>query len=158
MVLHLQFHAFHSPLGQILLEGSHCSIHGLQFLDSLELFPPSADYPLFLEAERQVTAYFRGELQEFSLPLTKNGTVFQQEVWRCLEGELPYGETWNYTQLAEKIGKPKAIRAVATACKANSLAILVPCHRILPKQGGIGGYNGGVWRKEFLLALERGSV
>ena len=87
------------------------------------------------------------------LPLDIQGTAFQQRVWQAL-CEIPVGETASYTEIAQRIGAPKSVRAVAGACAANKLALAIPCHRVIASGGGIGGYSGGVWRKEFLLALE----
>lgn len=109
--------------------------------------------PLHDEVERQLAAYFGGQLREFSLPLETPGTPFQQSVWRAL-CDIPYGTTCSYGQLAERIGSPGAQRAVGAANGANRVAIVVPCHRVIESGGGLRGYGGGLERKQFLLQLE----
>ena len=85
------------------------------------------------------------------------GTPFQEEVWRALL-TIPYGETWSYGELAQRVGRPGASRAVGTANGMNRIAILIPCHRVVNAAGRLGGYGGGVWRKRWLLDLERRRV
>jgi len=87
------------------------------------------------------------------LPLNLAGTAFQQQVWQMLQ-QIPYGETLSYSQLAERLGMPSAVRAVASACGANQLALLIPCHRVVRKNGDLSGYRWGVARKRQLLVLE----
>jgi AraC family transcriptional regulator of adaptative response/methylated-DNA-[protein]-cysteine methyltransferase len=106
--------------------------------------------------ERELAAYFSGTLQNFSVPLVYPGTPFQRRVWDQLLA-IPYGETRSYEQLAAAIGKPKAVRAVGHANGLNRISILIPCHRVINKDGKLGGYGGGLRRKEYLLALERAS-
>ena len=89
------------------------------------------------------------------LPLDIRGTVFQQQVWKALQA-IPLGQTVSYGDVAARIGKPKAVRAVATACASNVLALAIPCHRVVNKDGKLGGYGGGLWRKQALLTLEQG--
>jgi O-6-methylguanine DNA methyltransferase len=110
----------------------------------------------WLDALRaQLDAYFAGRRKRFDLPLAIRGTPFQEQVWRALL-EIPYGETWSYRDLATRIGQPGATRAVGTANGMNRIAIVIPCHRVVNADGRLGGYGGGVWRKQFLLDLERG--
>ena len=104
-------------------------------------------------AAEQLAAYFGGEIQAFDLPLDAGGTPFQQSVWRALCA-IPYGETRSYRELAEAIGNPKAVRAVARANGANPLSIVVPCHRVIGADGTLTGYAGGLEMKARLLALE----
>jgi len=94
-----------------------------------------------------------GKSQQFTLPIEFNGTPFQKSVWQALQ-TIPYGETTTYSALAEKIGRPTAARAVANAVGRNPNQIVVPCHRVLHKDGSIGGYHGGLPLKRQLLALE----
>ncbi|MER5777974.1 methylated-DNA--[protein]-cysteine S-methyltransferase [Streptomyces sp. NPDC002039] len=110
----------------------------------------------FPEVVRQLTAYFAGELNEFTLPLRMEGTDFQRSVWEQLV-RIPYGETWSYGQLADKLGKPGASRAVGLANGRNPIGIIVPCHRVIGASGGMTGYGGGVERKVKLLAFESGA-
>lgn len=102
---------------------------------------------------QQLEAYFAGELTAFELPMQLRGTAFQQRVWSALQ-EIPYGETISYGELARWVGNPGASRAVGTANGHNPVAIVVPCHRVIAADGGIGGYGGGLERKEWLLEHE----
>jgi AraC family transcriptional regulator of adaptative response/methylated-DNA-[protein]-cysteine methyltransferase len=106
--------------------------------------------------ERELARYFSGALKNFSVPLVYPGTPFQQRVWEELL-TIPYGDTRSYEQLAAAIGKPEAVRAVGHANGLNRISILIPCHRVINKDGKLGGYGGGLRRKEYLLALERTS-
>jgi O-6-methylguanine DNA methyltransferase len=105
------------------------------------------------EAERQLRAYFAGQLRRFELPLDMRGTEFQLRVWRELEN-IPYGETRSYTQIAAAINAPQAVRAVGAANGANPIPIIVPCHRVIGSSGKLVGYGGGLPLKKRLLALE----
>ncbi|MDJ0462822.1 methylated-DNA--[protein]-cysteine S-methyltransferase [Streptomyces sp. H27-C3] len=109
----------------------------------------------FGETVRQLDAYFAGELTEFDLPLRLAGTPFQQRVWEQLQ-QIPYGETWSYGELAERIGNPAASRAVGLANGKNPVSIIVPCHRVIGVAGSLTGYGGGLDRKQRLLAFESG--
>lgn len=102
----------------------------------------------------ELDAYFAGALHTFTVPLVMPGTPFQQAVWAQLRA-IPYGGTTSYGAIADAIGQPTAVRAVAQANGANRLAILLPCHRVIGKDGTLSGYGGGVWRKQRLLDLER---
>jgi methylated-DNA-[protein]-cysteine S-methyltransferase len=108
---------------------------------------------LLLEAVRQLQAYFDGTLREFQLPLDMEGTDFQLRVWNQLTS-IPYGQTRSYSQIAEAIGTPRAVRAVGAANGANPVAIVVPCHRVIGTSGKLVGYGGGLPLKQHLLALE----
>jgi len=103
----------------------------------------------------QLDEYFAGKRQGFDVPLVIRGTPFQEQVWRTLL-EIPYGETWSYRDVATRIGQSGATRAVGTANGMNRIAIVIPCHRVVNADGRMGGYGGGLWRKQFLLDLERG--
>jgi AraC family transcriptional regulator of adaptative response/methylated-DNA-[protein]-cysteine methyltransferase len=111
------------------------------------------DSPLFDDLRRQLSEYFAGRRRAFDLPLEYPGSPFQRRVWDAL-GRIPYGETRSYAELAAEIGAPGAARAVGRANGANRLAILVPCHRVIAADGGLGGYGGGLWRKLRLLETE----
>jgi len=102
----------------------------------------------------ELAAYFRGELNRFTVPVAHLGTDFQNEVWHQLE-QIPFGQTTSYEEIARRIGSPSACRAVARANASNRIAILIPCHRVIAKDGGLSGYAAGVWRKRQLLDLER---
>lgn len=108
----------------------------------------------FVEARRQFGAYFAGTLTEFDLPLAPRGTTFQQQVWAAL-CEVRYGEIVSYAEIARRIGRPAAVRAVGAANGANPIAIIVPCHRVIGSDGSLTGYGGGLPAKRFLLEHER---
>ncbi|WP_110766494.1 methylated-DNA--[protein]-cysteine S-methyltransferase [Planctopirus hydrillae] len=103
---------------------------------------------------QQILDYLAGKLRDWNLPIDVQGTPFQQEVWGALR-QIPYGETRTYAQLARSIGKPAAVRAVANACGANPLAIVIPCHRVIGSDGQLTGFRWGIERKAALLQLER---
>ena len=107
--------------------------------------------PLLEEAKRQLGEYFAKGRRAFDLPLAPKGTAFQMRVWQALQS-IPYGETRNYQQVAEMAGSPKACRAAGMANHNNPLSILIPCHRVIGKEGGLTGY--GLEAKRFLLELE----
>jgi len=112
-------------------------------------------HPLLDRLRGELAEYFAGTRREFSVPLVYPGTPFQTKVWDALR-RIPYGETRSYEQLAWSVGAPKAQRAVGHANGLNRLAIVIPCHRVVNKDGKLGGYGGGLWRKQLLLDLERG--
>jgi len=116
---------------------------------------PNPSHHCFLEkTNRELQRYFRGNLTTFSVPLVINGSDFQRSAWDFLR-RIPYGETRSYKDQAQAIGRPDAQRAVGCANSSNRLTILIPCHRIICSNGSMSGYAGEVWRKRFLLDLER---
>lgn len=143
---------FASPLGVITLREREGFLVSLSFTPDVPLLPPES--PLLIRAREQLLGYFAGNRRVFSLPLCPEGTAFQQAVWQQLM-RIPYGETCSYGQLAAAIGKPGAVRAVGNANGKNPLPILIPCHRVIAADGGLGGYSCGLKKKAFLLALER---
>ncbi|MFP4281275.1 MAG: bifunctional transcriptional activator/DNA repair enzyme AdaA [Opitutales bacterium] len=159
---------FASPLGPLMVAGDEAAVHLVEFWDrrmletqfaALEkrlgaVFFPGTTAPI-AQLESELEAYFRGERTRFATPLELTGSPHQETVWRALL-EVPAGETWTYGELAARVGKPSAVRAVARAVGENRLAIVVPCHRIVGADGQLTGYGGGLWRKRHLLALERG--
>ena len=104
--------------------------------------------------QKEVTSYFSGELNQFSVPLDVRGTDFQLEVWQELV-KIPYGETRSYNEIARAINRPSAVRAVGNANGDNNIAIIIPCHRVIGNDGDLTGYGGGLWRKKKLLDLEK---
>ncbi len=108
-------------------------------------------------AERELAAYFAGELRAFTIPLEMHGSAFELAAWRALRA-IPYGATRSYAEQAATIGRPSAVRAVARANGANRLAVVVPCHRVIGADGRLTGYGGGLWRKKRLIEIERASV
>ena len=145
---------------RLRLFASPAGIRGIEFVhpDSPRPVPSNARHatgpvPLLVEARCQLEAYFHGELREFQLPLDFEGTDFQGRVWRQLQ-TIPYGQTRSYSQIAQAIGSPQAIRAVGAANGANPIAIVVPCHRVIGANGKLVGYGGGLPLKKRLLELE----
>ncbi len=111
------------------------------------------DHPALAALSVELTAYFEGSLHQFSFPLDLRGTPFQLDVWHAL-GEIPYGEVRSYTDIANTIGRPRAVRAVGMANHDNSVPIVVPCHRVIGSNRSLTGYGGGLDLKERLLQLE----
>jgi methylated-DNA-[protein]-cysteine S-methyltransferase len=148
---------FESPVGPLLLAGDVDALRLVSFESSKHATPAPAgwkqDKTPFAEVVRQLEAYFRGELREFDVPLALEGTEFQRRVWNALRG-IPYGETISYLQLAERIGNPKAVRAVGLANWSNPIPIIVPCHRVIGSDGSLTGFGGGISTKKKLLELE----
>ena len=156
-----------SPLGPLLAGATQDGVCLLEFCESKSHdeqvaavrkrlaapVAPGSNEPLGL-LERELTEYFAGSLRRFTVPLTLAGTSFQNRVWENL-CEIPYAETRSYYDLAVAVGAPKAVRAVGRANGLNRIVILIPCHRVVNKSGALGGYGGGLRRKQFLLDLER---
>ena len=115
------------------------------------------DNPHLRQLKQEVAAYFKGDLHEFGVPVVIPGTPFQQRVWQELR-RISYGETLSYEAIATKLGEPNACRAVGRANGLNRLGIVIPCHRVVNKNGELCGYGGGVWRKRWLLDFEREHV
>lgn len=111
-------------------------------------------HPRLDELKQQLSEYFDGIRKEFNLPLLITGSHFQERVWNALQ-KIPYGTTSTYKQLAVSLGDQGAVRAVGRANGTNRLAILIPCHRVIGENGKLAGYGGGLWRKRWLLELER---
>jgi len=142
-----------SPIGPLTLWEENGHLTELHFGASDAAEPFLQKTPLAQEAQRQLSAYFAGELQRFDLPLAPKGTAFQQACWQALL-EIPYGQTRSYAEQAAAIGNPKATRAVGMANHRNPLPILIPCHRVVGKSGKLTGYAGGIDIKAYLLNLE----
>ena len=119
--------------------------------------PALGDHPLLDRLEAQLDQYFTGSRRAFDLPLDAGGTPFQREVWAALR-LIPYGKTISYAELARRVGRPEARRAVGAATGRNPLSIVIPCHRVVGSDGALTGYGGGLWRKKLLLELERRPV
>jgi len=156
MPIHYSY--FPSPLGDLLLAGvdEHLSFigfpEGKARMRHADVWLPQDT--AFDEAKRQLRAYFGGELTEFDLALSPEGTVFQQQVWQALR-TIPYGQTRSYGDVARQIGKPLASRAVGAANGRNPLPIVVPCHRVIGSTGALTGFAGGLQAKVTLLKLEQ---
>jgi AraC family transcriptional regulator of adaptative response/methylated-DNA-[protein]-cysteine methyltransferase len=112
-------------------------------------------HPLLEQLKAELAEYFAGTRREFTVPLVYPGTPFQVKVWNALR-RIPYGETISYEKLAWAVGTPRGQRAVGHANGLNRIPIVIPCHRVVNKDGQLGGYGGGLWRKQLLIDLERG--
>ncbi len=157
---------FDSPAGELVVGASSrgcCLVEyvergGLEKIKSwtrrrYHLEMVEGEIPLLQRVEEELRSYFSGSLRLFSFPLDLQGTAFEQSVWQELLA-ISYGRRTTYAELARRVNKPKAFRAVGRANGSNPLAIVVPYHRVVQTGGGMGGYGGGIWRKEFLLDLE----
>lgn len=146
-------HIITTPIGTLVATSNEEAVISLGFTDQpLKSIP--TDNPLLLRLEQELHEYFEGQRSTFSIPLSPKGTLFQKSVWEIL-CTIPHGETIPYAQEAKLFGNPKAVRAVANANGRNPIIILIPCHRVIATAGGIGGYSGGIDKKEFLLNLEK---
>lgn len=143
-----------SPLGPLTLTLSDGAVHGLDFGPSPRISVPPSMAPLLGRVISQLEEYFAGRRRDFDLPLRPDppGTGFQDAVWGAL-ARIPYGEVLSYADLAAWAGRPGAARAAGSACGANRIALLIPCHRALAKSG-LGGFGGGLEAKRWLLGLE----
>lgn len=147
---------YKSPLGIIEIIGSEYGISSVKL--NTELKKASKEIPTHLKTcVQQLDEYFKGERKEFDLKLDfGNTTEFTQKVWNALL-EIPYGHTTSYAVIAEKVGSPKAVRAVGMANRNNQIAFIVPCHRVIAKSGKLQGYFYGLDTKRALLQLENPS-
>lgn len=144
-----------SPLGTVLVTGNQSGVQNISITDTpcTETVVPDDLKDVVL----QLREYFEGKRKRFDLKLIPDGTEFQKKVWKALM-EIPYGRTISYLELAEKLGNPNAVRAVAAANGKNPLWIVVPCHRVIGRDGSLTGYAGGIQRKKWLLEHEQSSV
>jgi methylated-DNA-[protein]-cysteine S-methyltransferase len=148
-----------SPLGSLLLTSDGTALTGLFMTRLAERSAPDAsarwtqDDAPFREVCEQLNAYFEGEATSFGLELNLVGTPFQRRVWREL-CNIPYGCAISYAELARRIGQPGSSRAVGGANGRNPISVIVPCHRVIGADGGLGGYGGGLDRKRWLLEHE----
>lgn len=152
-----------AALGELLLVTDGTHLTGVYFARNKHAPAIPAEWrrdpqhPVLREAAVQIGDYLAGDRQEFTVPLQLDGTDFQRAVWREIAG-VPFGETITYAELAQRAGNPAAIRAAGTATGRNPISIVVPCHRIVGKNGGLGGYAGDLERKRHLLGLERNGL
>lgn len=146
-----------TPIGELLLAGDEDALALVSFPEGSMRRDPDPDWIYnekpFAEARRQLAEYFDGRRKDFDLPLRLNGTEFQMSVLQALQ-KIPYGETTSYADIAERIGRPKAVRAVGAANGRNPIPIIVPCHRVIGSHGDLTGFGGGLNTKEALLRLE----
>lgn len=149
------YKTINSPIGMLMASADDLGICSLVFCDDDVKFDGKNAHICLLEDE--LDAYFKGLLKEFSVPICLKGTEFQKKVWQTLL-QIKYANTISYGQEALNLGHIKACRAVANANGKNPISIVVPCHRVIAKDGTIGGYSGGLWRKKFLLDLEKANA
>jgi len=154
----MKYTVMSSPVGPLFIAGDDAGLHFIQFASGKRPAKPEPDWQesecqVVRETIRQLQAYFDKKLTRFDLPLRPAGTPFQLIVWRELE-RIPYGEVISYGELAKRIGKPHASRAVGAANGSNPIPIVVPCHRVIGSNGKLTGYGGGLPIKEALLELE----
>ena len=143
---------YQSPIGLIEIGGDAEQILSLYFVEEARR-PDLGPHGELEKAVRQMDEYFSGARREFDLSLLLHGTPFQEQVWRQLL-HVPYGCAATYQDVANAIGRPRAVRAVGAANGQNPISIIVPCHRIIGSNGKLTGYGGGLWRKEWLLRHE----
>lgn len=154
-------HSYASPCGEITLasfQGKLCLCHWSELTRSrlehaLGAVCVEAPSSVLRKAVGELDEYFAGLRTNFSVPLLPIGTDFQRRVWQALT-EIPYGATCSYGQIAQRIGKPSAVRAVAQAIGANPLCLFIPCHRVIGADGSLTGYAGGLKAKRTLLQIE----
>jgi methylated-DNA-[protein]-cysteine S-methyltransferase len=146
-----------TPIGELLLAGDDDGLGLVSFPEGAMRRDPEPDWIYnekpFTAARQQLTEYFAGERRTFDLLLKLSGTEFQMSVLQALQ-EIPYGETTSYADIAERVGRPKAVRAVGAANGRNPIPIIVPCHRVIGSHGDLTGFGGGLDTKEALLRLE----
>ncbi|HXJ72252.1 MAG TPA: methylated-DNA--[protein]-cysteine S-methyltransferase [Candidatus Dormibacteraeota bacterium] len=149
-------------LGELLLVANDTQLIGVYYTDSKHAPPIEAGWrfnpnqPVLQQAQEEIAAFLDGERTSFSVPLHFAGTKFQQKIWTQL-ALIPFGETISYSELARRVGAPSAIRAAGSANGKNPLSIIIPCHRVISKDGTLGGYAGRLNRKRQLLEIEKGS-
>lgn len=162
-------HTYPTPLGEMLALFSERGLCLLEFSERTKGLEreiaqvqaarggpaKTGENALTRQLGQELSEYFAGQRQNFDVPLDLVGTAFQQDVWRALL-TIDYGHTRSYAEQARQVGRPTAMRAVAAANGANKISIVVPCHRVIGSDGSLTGYGGGVPRKHWLLALERG--
>ena len=153
----MDFYSFSTPFGPMALAGEAGAITHLYLPGRPTPRLVSHPTPLLLEGERQLLEYLSGQRKTFDLPLNPQGTPFQKRVWQALEA-IPWGETRTYRDIAQAVDSPRGFRAVGMANHRNPISILIPCHRVINADGGLGGYGGGLDNKRFLLQLEKGSL
>ncbi len=153
---------YQSPLGTLLLTAGENGVRGLYF-EQHKYFKRGSDWRhdrenvWLMRAASQLDEYFGGGRTRFDLDLDLDGTIFQREVWQQLLA-IPFGRTETYGAHAQRIGNPRAVRAVGSAIGRNPVSIIVPCHRVVGSTGSLAGYAGGLERKRYLLALEGSSI
>jgi len=162
----MHFKYFDTPIGEMIAVSNDMGICLLEFRDRKDIDAAlrrlERDFGETIETgqnthldilTQELTAYFMGKLSEFSVNIITHGTTFQKSVWLSLQ-TIPYGQTRSYAEIAKAIQNPNSVRAVGAANGNNRIAIIIPCHRVIGKNGKLTGYAGGLWRKEWLLKHE----
>lgn len=144
---------FHSPFGPIMIKANESHLLAVQFVESPTPKVVDSKNPIINETKQQLSEYFSGQRTEFDLPLVPTSESFMPRVWRALQ-KIPYGETRTYGAIAKQLQSPGAARAVGMACHKNPWLIVVPCHRILAADGGLGGFALDLAIKQNLLSHE----
>ncbi|MFW1677006.1 methylated-DNA--[protein]-cysteine S-methyltransferase [Pontibacter sp. JAM-7] len=143
-----------TALGTLLIKANDDAVTSIHFMRDGETVPELVSNPVTDLCIQQLSEYFGGQRNRFTLPLRPQGTPFQQQVWQALQ-DIPYGLTCSYGDLARKIGNPRAARAIGMANNRNPIPILIPCHRVIGSKGQLTGYSGGLSQKNYLLSLEQ---
>ncbi|MBA3958028.1 MAG: methylated-DNA--[protein]-cysteine S-methyltransferase [Parachlamydiaceae bacterium] len=155
----LKYKIIKSPVGHLKIVVNEKSLQAILWDNEkpsrvfLDHMVEDIRHPLILETEKQLSQYFLGQRKLFDVPLNTYGTDFQQDVWKKLL-QIPYGVTWTYKDIAQKIKNPQAVRAVGSAIGRNPISIIIPCHRVIASNGSLAGFAGGLDRKKILLDLE----
>ena len=146
-----------SPVGFLTIAATDAGLHAIEFPENRHPQRRDGwverDHPMLQQARQQLAGYFAGTRRHFELPLSPQGTPFQRQVWLAL-AQIPYGRTESYAQLATRVDRPAAMRAVGAANGRNPLPIVLPCHRVIGADGSLTGFGGGLPTKRFLLQLE----
>ncbi|HWD17633.1 MAG TPA: methylated-DNA--[protein]-cysteine S-methyltransferase [Verrucomicrobiae bacterium] len=148
-----------SPVGKLLLTADESALTGVHFADrdvsaARRNGATDAGHPILKKAAQQLAEYFAGKRTAFSIPWRLAGTTFQEKIWQEI-ARIPYGKTISYSELAARAGSERAVRAAGTSTGRNPVAIIIPCHRVMGKSGGLCGFGGGLDKKRFLLKLEK---
>lgn len=141
-----------TEMGLVKITGNSDAVTHIDFVSAQK--QPENSTSVLCDAKQQLSEYFEGERTHFDMPLAPKGTDFQKQVWQAL-AEIPYGQTVSYQDIAKAVGKPKGSQAVGGANGKNPIAIVVPCHRVIGKDGSLTGYAGGLDKKSWLLSLEQ---
>ncbi len=148
-----------TPIDDLILVANPTHLIGLYFAGCAHVpvakkeWKLDPGHPILRQASAELRDFFDGKRKDFSLPLHAKGTPFQERVWKEI-ARIPFGQTITYSDLAERAGAPRAVRAAGTATGRNPLGIIVPCHRVVGKNGSFGGYAGGLKMKHYLIDLE----
>jgi len=153
--------SFESPIGELLVLGDGGALRGLYMIEGTRPVRIDSAWEradaVFARVRTQLSEYFAGERRQFDVSLDMAGSPFQRRVWEALR-DIPYGEITSYGELARRVGRPSAARAVGLANGRNPISVIVPCHRVIGADGSLTGYGGGTERKRMLLGLESGEA